>query len=136
MTQQTLFLIKPDAVAHGHVGQIIAMIEAQGFHIVAIRKFSFTPELAATFYAEHIGKEFYTRLVNFMCSGDTIGMILEKENAIPDLRELIGDVEPAKRKPHTIRALYGEGVTENAVHASDCPASAAREIPIIFPDGR
>lgn len=134
MIEKTLFLIKPNAVAHKHVGHIITMVEQQGFYISEIRKFSFTPDLAAEFYAEHIGKPFYPRLVDFMCSGDTIGLILEKENAIHDLRELIGDVEPAKRKPHTIRAKYGEGVTENGVHASDCPVSAAREIPIIFPD--
>jgi len=132
MIQQSLFLIKPNAVAEGHVGQIITMLESSGFKIRDIRLFRFDDKLAAEFYKDHLGKDFYPRLQSFMCSGDSFALLLEKENAIEDLRELMGDVIPEKRKPGTIRALYGQGVTDNGAHASDCAKSAAREIKVIF----
>ncbi|MCB5251672.1 MAG: nucleoside-diphosphate kinase [Candidatus Cloacimonadaceae bacterium] len=132
MIEQSLFLIKPNAVMRGHVGQIITMLEDQGFAIVKMKLFRFDEELARIFYAEHIGKEFYPRLQRFMCSGNTVALLLERENAIKVLRELIGDLSPEKRKPGTIRALYGDGVTENGAHASDSLESAKRETEVIF----
>ncbi|HQP26372.1 MAG TPA: nucleoside-diphosphate kinase, partial [Candidatus Syntrophosphaera sp.] len=78
------------------------------------------------------GKEFFDRLVEFMCSAPSVALLLEKENAVKELRELIGDADPEKRGPGTIRDLYAEGVTENAVHASDSEASAERETRLIF----
>lgn len=134
MNQQTLLLIKSNAVAKKHVGHILSMVEEHGFRIVALKVFSFTSALAAEFYKEHIGKEFYPRLEKFMCIGDTVAAILEKENAIAELRELLGSVEPEKRKPGTIRYLYGDGITDNGAHASDCPISAEHEIGVIFSD--
>ncbi|MCK9242459.1 MAG: nucleoside-diphosphate kinase [Candidatus Cloacimonetes bacterium] len=125
-------MIKPNAVMRGHVGQIITMLEDQGFAIVKMKLFRFDEELARIFYAEHIGKEFYPRLQRFMCSGNTVALLLERENAIKVLRELIGDLSPEKRKPGTIRALYGDGVTENGAHASDSLESAKRETEVIF----
>jgi len=132
MNQQTLLLIKPNAVAHQHVGHIISIIEDYGFTIMNIKVFQFTREKAEFFYIMHKGKGFYERLVDFMCSGVTFALLLEKKNAVEELRELIGEVEPEKRKPGTIRALYADGVTENAVHASDSLANAKREISLIF----
>lgn len=132
MTQQTLLLIKPNAVKHKHIGEIISILEKEGYHLQAMKLFRFDEALAARFYAEHQGKGFYERLINFMCSDNTVGIIVEKENAITALRDLIGAVEPELRKPNTIRYLYGEGVTENGVHASDSEQSALREIGIIF----
>ncbi len=102
---------------------------------MALKLFRFDRGLASEFYAEHLGKSFFDKLVDFMMSDDTVAIVVEKENAIQDLRELIGAVEPEKRKPGTIRFLFGEGVTENGVHASDSELSAFREIGVIFGAG-
>lgn len=133
MTEQTLLLIKPNATAKGHIGEILSIIEKHGYRILQLKSFQFNKELADKFYAEHIGKEFFERLVKFMTSGMTVAALLEKENAVPDLRELIGDTNPDKRKPGTIRYLYADTVTENAVHASDSHDHALHEISLIFP---
>lgn len=132
MSERSLLLIKPNAVEHHHVGHIISILEEGGFELEEIKEFQFTPESAGIFYAAHKGKEFYDRLISFMCSGPTIGIIVMKDNAIEGLREIIGAVDPKERKPGTIRALYAEGVTENAVHASDSKDNAKREIGLIF----
>ncbi len=132
MSEQTLLLIKPNAVKGGHIGHIISMIESKGFIIRNIKTFMFTPELAAEFYREHLGKSFFERLISFMISGTTVAILLEKKNAVHDLRQLVGEAEPEKREPNTIRAIYAEGVTENAVHASDSPENSSREIELIF----
>ncbi len=132
MTRQTLLLIKPNAFMHHHVGHIISILEEAGFSLLRMKEFQFTPESAAVFYHIHQGKEFFDRLIAFMCSAPTVALLLEKENVVEDLRELIGEVDPAKRKPGTVRDLYAEGVTENAVHASDSEANAEREIGLIF----
>ncbi len=132
MKQRSLLLIKPNAVRHGHIGHIISLIENGGYHLAALKLFRFDKELASKFYAEHVGKGFFEKLVEFMMSDDTVAIVVEKENAIQDLRDLIGAVEPEKRKPGTIRFLYGEGVTENGVHASDSEPSAIREIEVVF----
>ncbi len=134
MIQRSLFLIKPNAVAKRHVGHIISILEETGYQIKKIRLLRFDQELCRDFYKDHLGKEFYPRLESFMCSGDTVALLLEKDEAISDLRELMGDVVPEKRKPGTIRALYGDGVTDNGTHASDSTGSAKREIGIVFPD--
>ncbi|MDI3503392.1 MAG: nucleoside-diphosphate kinase [Candidatus Cloacimonadota bacterium] len=134
MIEQSLFLIKPNAVSSRHVGHIITMLEEHDFAIRQMKLFRFDQELARRFYQEHLEKEFYPRLESFMCSGNTVALLLEKEHAIHELRELMGEVEPEKRKPGTIRALYGNGVTDNGAHASDSAASAIREIGIIFPE--
>ncbi|MBW6514936.1 MAG: nucleoside-diphosphate kinase [Candidatus Syntrophosphaera sp.] len=132
MSQRSLLLIKPNAVLHHHVGHVISILEEAGFELDQIKEFQFTPEAAAVFYEAHKGKGFYERLIAFMCSGPTIALIVEKDNAVEDLRELIGEVDPARRKPGTIRDLYAEGVTENAVHASDSLDNAEREIALLF----
>jgi len=132
MIQRSLLLIKPNAVRHGHIGHIISLIERGGYHLVALKLFRFDRKLATEFYAEHQGKGFFANLVEFMMSDDTVAIVVEKAMAIQDLRDLIGAVEPEKRKPGTIRYLFGEGVTENGVHASDSETSAVREIGVIF----
>ncbi|MDY0152647.1 MAG: nucleoside-diphosphate kinase [Candidatus Cloacimonas sp.] len=132
MSQQSLLLIKPNAVRHGHIGHIISLIERGGYHISALKLFRFDAALAQRFYAEHVGKEFFAKLLDFMVSDDTVAIVVQKDNAIHDLRDLIGAVQPELRKPGTIRFLYGEGVTENGVHASDSPESAKQEIEVIF----
>lgn len=132
MKEKSLLLIKPDAVRNKHIGHIITILEENNFHFCALKLFRFDRELAENFYAEHQGKDFYENLLNFMMSDFTVAIIVQKENAVQELRDLIGDVNPAIRKPRTIRYLYAEGITENAVHASDSVISAEREIGIIF----
>jgi nucleoside-diphosphate kinase len=132
MNEQSLLLIKPNAVEHHHVGHIISMVEDYGFVLTNIKTFKFTRERAEEFYEMHRGKEFFERLVTFMCSGVTIAILLERQEAVSRLRELVGDADPGKRKPDTIRAMYADGVTENAVHASDSPEAASREISLVF----
>lgn len=132
MNQRSLLLIKPNAVLHHHVGHIISILEEAGFILGGIKEFQFTDQSAGEFYAIHRGKEFFERLIAFMCSGPTVALIVEKENAVDDLRELIGEVDPAKRHAGTIRDLYAEGITENAVHASDSEENALREISLVF----
>jgi nucleoside-diphosphate kinase len=133
MTGQTLLLIKPNATAKGHIGEIITIIEQNNYEIRQLKSFRFDLDLANAFYEEHVGKEFFARLVKFMTSGLTVAALLVKENAVSDLRALIGDTNPEKRKPGTIRYLYADSITENAVHASDSPKHAKREIDLIFP---
>lgn len=132
MSGRSLLLIKPNAVAHRHVGQIISILENAGFRLTALKEFRFTPAEAREFYAQHRGKEFFDRLVKFMCSDFTIAAVVAKDNAVEELRRLIGAVDPAERERGTIRDLFAEGITENAVHASDSEANAEREIALLF----
>ena len=134
MKEQTLLLIKPNATKKHVIGNILARVEEAGFVIRHLKSFTFSQELAYKFYEEHIGKEFFERLLAFMTSGMTVAAQLEKEDAVKHLRELIGDTNPEKRKPGTIRYLYADTVTENAVHASDTHDHALRELHLIFPE--
>ena len=130
----SLLLIKPNATKRNLIGAIIKMLEDNRFQILHLKSFRMSDQLAADFYAEHHGKEFYHNLVEFMKSGMTIAVVLQKDNAIHDLRTLVGKTNPEEAEPGSIRYLYGETVRLNAVHASDCPKSAAREIKLIFPE--
>lgn len=132
MSSQTLLLIKPNAVEHKHIGHIISIVEENGFILRDLKIFKFSPANAEEFYIAHKGKEFYPRLLDFMCSGETVALLLTRSNAVNKLRELVGDADPQKREPNTIRSLYADGVTENAVHASDSDEAAKREIMLIF----
>ncbi len=132
MIEQTLLLIKPDAVAAGNVGRIITTIEDNDFSILAARVFRFDQKLSEVFYRDHLGKDFYPRLEAFMCSGLTWALVLQKDNAVHELRELLGDVIPEQRKAGSIRAMYGHGITDNGAHGSDSVQSAEREIGVIF----
>ena len=133
--EETLFMIKPDAVRGRKAGLILAEIEKAGFEIVAMRLVRLRPEDARKFYAVHEGKPFLDDLVAFMSSGPAVPCRLKRENAILGLRELIGATDPKEAKPGTIRALYAESKQNNAVHASDSPESARIEIPFFFADG-
>lgn len=132
MTQKTLLLIKPNAVQAQHIGHIISIVEEHGFLLMDVKVLKFCNGLAEEFYIAHKGKEFYQRLLEFMCSGETVALLLKRTNAIEKLRELVGSADPAERAPNTIRHLYANGVTENAVHASDSEEAAKREIELIF----
>lgn len=130
--QRTFAMIKPDAYKKGHVGEILALIEKAGFKIVHIQNFKFTDKSVNTFYAEHVGKPFFAGLAEFMTSDKVVALCLEKENAISDLRKLMGATDPAKAEAGSIRKLYGRGMPDNAIHGSDSPESAKREITYIF----
>jgi nucleoside-diphosphate kinase len=132
--ERTLLIVKPDAVAALHTGKILAMLEAEGFRIRALRMVHLDRDSAGRFYAVHRARPFYRDLVEFMTSGPCVPMVLEKENAIEALRSFIGATNPAEARPGSIRSLYGSDIQNNAVHASDSPASAATEIPHFFPE--
>ncbi|MBR1859315.1 MAG: nucleoside-diphosphate kinase [Selenomonadaceae bacterium] len=130
--EQTLVLIKPDAIANKHIGDIIKHYEEAGFKIVAMKLMQMTEKIASIHYAEHIGKSFYDELVKFMTDDPIVAMVLEGENAIAKVREINGATNPANAADGTIRKLYAENGSRNAVHASDSAESAAREIAIFF----
>jgi nucleoside-diphosphate kinase len=130
--EETLFMIKPDAVRGRKVGLILAEVEKAGFEIVEMRQIRLTAEQGRRFYAMHEGKPFLNELVSFMSSGPAVPCRLRRANAILGLRELIGATDPKEAKPGTIRALYAESKGMNAVHASDSPESATTEIEFMF----
>jgi nucleoside-diphosphate kinase len=129
---QTLAIIKPDAVSAGNAGNILALLEASGFTVKALRMTSLNAEQAGAFYAVHEGRPFYDELVEFMMSGPVMPMVLEAENAVPKLREVIGATDPAEAADGTVRKLYAESKDRNAIHASDSDENAAIEIDFFF----
>ena len=130
--EQTLSIIKPDAVAKNVIGQINSRFEAAGLQIVAQKMLRLSDELAGGFYAEHKERPFYPDLVAFMTSGPVVVQVLEGEGAILKNRELMGATNPADADAGTIRADFAKSIDANAVHGSDSPASAAREIAYFF----
>lgn len=130
--ERTLSIIKPDAVEKAATGAILARLEKEGFVVRAMKRLHLTREQAEGFYAEHRGRGFFDELVTFMSRGPIVVMALEREDAIAKYREVIGATDPAKAAEGTIRKLYGTNVGENAVHGSDKPATAAREIAYFF----
>jgi nucleoside-diphosphate kinase len=124
---RTFTMVKPDAVAAGNTGNILAMIEQAGYKIVALKLTQLSEAKAGEFYAVHKERPFYGELVSFMSSGPIVAAILEKENAVLDFRTLIGATDPAKAEEGTIRKKYAKSVGENAVHGSDSDENAAIE---------
>ena len=136
MKQQTLVLIKPDGVKRNLIGEIIGRIEAKGYSVVAMKKFTPTRELLAEHYAEHEGKPFYEPLVEFMMSGDVVALCVEGHRVIEGFRSLAGATDPTVAAPGTIRGDlgrdWGQKVQQNLVHGSDSEESASREIALWF----
>ena len=132
MTEQTLSVIKPNAIEAGNLGNILARFEKDGLRIAALKMKHLSSREARAFYAEHEGKPFFERLVTFMASGPICALVLDGENAVERNREIMGATDPAKAAPGTLRALYAENTTMNAVHGSDSTASAEREIRFFF----
>lgn len=120
-------MIKPDAVKNGHIGAILNDITAGGFKIVALKYTRLSAEKAGEFYAVHKERPFYGELVDFMSSGPIVAAILEKDNAIEDFRNLIGNTDPAKADAGTIRNKYAKSIDANAIHGSDSDENAAIE---------
>lgn len=132
MKTKSLLVIKPDAVKKKKIGRIIQILEENGFEIKGIKMKRFSKEEAEEFYSPHKGKHFFEKLVNFIISGEVVGVLVEKENAIEKLRELIGNTDPEKARCGTIRYMFAESITENAVHAADSEESFNREAPFFF----
>ena len=132
--EQTLSIIKPDAVQKGVIGKIIDRFESNGLRIAAMKKIKLSEEVAGGFYAEHRERPFFGDLVAFMTSGPVVVMVLEGENAIAKNRELMGATNPKEAEAGTIRADFAESIDANAVHGSDSEKSAAREIKYFFSD--
>ncbi len=130
---RTLAIIKPDAVAARQVGKIIAHLEAEGFYIVDAQMVRLTQDRAEAFYEVHRERPFFRPLVTFMTSGPALALALERDNAVSHLREVIGATDPAQAKPGTIRRLYARSKERNAIHASDSPENATREVAFFFP---
>ena len=127
MTNKTFTMIKPDAVKAGNIGNILQMINAAGFRIVAMKYLQISQQQAEKFYEVHAARPFYGELTQFMSSGPIVAAILEKENAVADFRKLIGATNPAQAEEGTIRKRYATSVGENAVHGSDSDENAAIE---------
>jgi len=134
MIEKTLVLIKPEIGISGKTGKIISRYEEKGFKILALKMVQMDIPLASRFYEVHKEKEFYMPLVEYMITAPVTAMILEKENAVTEIRKLNGKTDPAKAEEGTIRHDYGETLRRNAVHSSDCPDSFKREAGIIFPE--
>jgi nucleoside-diphosphate kinase len=132
--ERTLILIKPDAVARGLSGEIIARFERKGLRLVALNQMTMNEALAARHYAEHEGKPFFGELVSFITSGPLVALVLEGEQAVVAARQVIGATDPLKAATGSIRGDFAIEVGQNMVHGSDAPESAAREVALFFPD--
>lgn len=133
MIEKTLAIIKPDAIAQGHTGDILLMIERNGFTISRMEKIHATKNQTEQFYAIHKGKPFFEELTTSIASGPIIIMMLEKENAIADWRELMGATNPQQARVGTIRKMFASSITANATHGSDSPETAKVELAFFFP---
>ena len=134
MIEQTLSIIKPDAVAKNVIGKIIDRFESNGLRVAAIKKLQLTKEQAAKFYEVHKERPFFNDLVEFMTSGPVVVLVLEGENAVAKNRELMGATNPKEAAPGTIRADFAESIDANAVHGSDSLENAKKEIKFFFSD--
>src|SRR6201996_3572333 len=132
MTQRTFSIIKPDAVRKGYTGAILAEIQKAGFQIVAIKKLSISKTQAEGFYYVHKERPFFASLTQFMSSGPIVALVLEKDNAIADLRKLMGAKNPANAEEGTIRKKFAGSIEENAIHGSDGEDTAQFEIGYFF----
>lgn len=131
--ERTLAIIKPDAVGKNRAGKILAHLEDDGFVVKEMRMQTLSQDEARRFYEVHRERPFYDSLVTFMTSGPCMPMVLEREDAVARLREVIGATDPAKAAEGTVRKLYAESVERNAIHASDSPDNALREMGFFFP---
>jgi nucleoside-diphosphate kinase len=130
--QKTFSIIKPDAVASGNAGKILALLEENGFRIVALRMAKLSQSQAEGFYAVHKERPFFGGLVKFMTEGPVVLMALEREDAVKKLREVMGATNPANAAEGTIRKLFAESIERNSIHGSDAPETAAEELKFFF----
>jgi nucleoside-diphosphate kinase len=132
--EQTLAIIKPDSVAAGQTGRILACLEDEGFQILALEKRRLSEAQARAFYEVHRARPFYDSLVQFMTSGPVVAVAVGRENAVRRLREVMGATNPAEAAKGTIREIYGSSIERNAIHGSDSPENAVKELAFFFPN--
>ena len=133
MKERTLSIVKPDAVGKNLIGEIIKRFESNGLKIVALKMVSLSSDDAKRFYAVHKDKPFYSSLTEFMSSGPCVPMVIEGENAIENVRKIMGATDPKKADKGTIRKDFASNIEHNAVHGSDAPQTAKDEIAFFFP---
>ena len=134
MAQKTLVLVKPDGVKKGLTGEIISRLEKKGLKIAAMRMLQMDKALARKHYAVHDGKPFFAGLVDFITSGPIVAVVVEGEKSVEVVRKLMGETDPVKAAPGTIRGDYGLDIGENLIHGSDSEENAQVEIALFFPD--
>ncbi len=132
MKEKTLLMVKPDATGNGNTGAIIRRLEMEGFRLLGLRSLKLARAEAEAFYGVHKDRPFFPDLVDYITSGMVVPMVLERENAILSLREFIGATNPAEAREGSIRKDFGADIQHNAVHSSDAPETAVREIGFFF----
>ena len=132
MTEQSLFIVKPDGVERKIVGQILTRFENKGFKIVKMKMFTFTREIAEEFYSAHKSKPFFGELVSFITSGRVVAVVIEGNNAIATTRLMVGSTKSFEASPGSIRGDFGLGITDNIIHASDSNESFEKEVAVVF----
>ncbi len=132
LTEQTLIIIKPDAVERNLIGEIISRFEKKGFKFVKLQMLSLTKAMAEKFYSEHKDKRFFTELVSFITSGNVVVAVIEGENVITTTRLMVGATKSFEAAPGSIRGDLGLGITNNIIHASDSPQSFEKEVNVVF----
>ncbi|HEX8253599.1 MAG TPA: nucleoside-diphosphate kinase [Thermoanaerobaculia bacterium] len=132
MSNRTFTIIKPDSVRKGNFGKIISRLESEGFRVLGVKKVALAQRQAEAFYAVHRERPFFGSLVEYMTSGPVYVAALERENAVPQLRQLMGATDPTKADAGTIRKEFGESIEQNAIHGSDSNENAATEIAFFF----
>ncbi|MGA7616999.1 MAG: nucleoside-diphosphate kinase [Thermoanaerobaculia bacterium] len=132
MSERTFTIVKPDSVEKGNFGRIMARLEAEGFKVIGIKRLHLSRQQAEAFYGVHRERPFFADLVRYMTSGPVFVAALERADAVPHLRKVMGATDPSKADPGTIRKEMGESIERNAIHGSDSPENAAIEIGFFF----
>ena len=132
MTEQSLFIVKPDGVERKIVGQILTRFENKGFKIIKMKMFTFTREMAEEFYSAHKSKPFFGELASFITSGRVVAVVIEGNNAIATTRLMVGSTKSFEASPGSIRGDFGLGITDNIIHASDSNESFEKEVAVVF----
>jgi len=132
LTEQSLFIVKPDAVSRNLIGEIISRFEGKGFKIVKLKMFEFTKDQAEDFYSDHKEKPFFNELVSFITSGKIVASVIEGNNVVQTTRLMIGSTKSFEAAPGSIRGDFGLGLTDNIIHASDSIESFEKEVKVVF----
>ncbi|KAG2473049.1 MAG: Nucleoside diphosphate kinase [Nitrosopumilales archaeon] len=132
MVEQTLIIVKPDAVKRNLTGKILTRFERKGFQIVKLKMLNFTKDIAEVFYSDHKSKPFFGELVSFITSGRVVAAVIEANNAISITRLMIGATKSFEAAPGSIRGDFGLGITDNIIHASDSKESFEKEVKVVF----
>ena len=132
MAEQTLIIVKPDAVKRNLTEEILSRFKKKGFSISKLKTFNFTTEMAKKFYSAHSSKPFFDELVSFITSGTVVAAVIERDNAVSLTREIIGNTNPKEASAGTIRGDFGISITENSIHASDSSESFDKEVNVVF----